>query len=124
MRMTENKRRMLEALRGDGEFIEYGPPPYCAADVVLMIGGNVPNTSRTLRLMTGQGLAVSETRLRDQWCSVPKPGHYPRAVACYWNAETMEQDKARADEWLAGSTARSEAALDSMMRKFYPSPYE
>lgn len=121
--MTENKRRILEALRGlyDGDsFLEHGPPPYCAADVVLMIGGNLPNTSRTLRLMAGQGLVVSETRLRDQWCEVPKPAAYKRSVVCYWNAETMEQDKTRASEWLAGAKGRSEAALDAMMKKFYP----
>jgi len=122
MRLTKNKRRILEALRGTqgpGEFTEYGPPPYCAADVVLMIGGNLSNTSRTRRLMDAQGLAVSETRLRDQWCDVPKPGHYPRPVVCYWNVETMKRDKALADKWLAAAAERSEAALNKMMKMFY-----
>ncbi len=119
--MTENKRRILEALRGlhDGEnFIEYGPPPYCAADVVLMAGGNVRNVSRTLKLMEDQGLVKSETIMRDQACEVPKFGHYPRPVTGYWRVETMAEDQARAKAWRAGAAERSEQALNKMFELF------
>lgn len=119
MRATENKRRILEALRGlydDGDYLEYGPPPYCAADVVLMIGGNLANTSRTLRLMERQGLVVSEIRQRQQWCEVPKFGHYDRPARCYWNQATMDEDKASVAAWRAGAEERSRAALDKLPR--------
>lgn len=119
MRMTENKRRILEALRGvydSGEYLEYGPPPYCAADVVLMAGGNLANTSRTLRLMERQGLVMSEVLQRQQACEVPKFGHYDRPARCYWSTATMAEDKASAEAWLTGSTARSKAAFEKFMK--------
>ncbi len=81
MRMTENKRLILEALRGlyhGCEYLEYGPPPFCMADVVALMGsGTVRNTSRTLRLMAEQGLMKNETRMRDQFGEVPKHGPLP-----------------------------------------------
>lgn len=121
MRMTENKRQILEALRGlhDGDnFIEYGPPPYCAADVVLMAGGNVRNASRTLKLMEHQGLVKSETIMREQACEVPKFGHYPRPAVCYWNAATIKEDQARAKAWRDGSEERSAKAFEKMISLF------
>lgn len=121
MRMTKNKRQILEALRGwynNGEYFEHGPPPYCAADVVLMAGGNVRNTSRALKLMEDQGLVKSETIMRDQACEVPKFGHYPRTVTGYWNVETIIEDQARAKAWRDGAAERSEQAFEKMMRLF------
>ncbi|MGO3692834.1 hypothetical protein [Marinobacter sp.] len=121
--MTENKRQILEALRGwyhNGEYFEYGPPPYCAADVVMLIGGNVRNTSRTLQLMEDQGLVKSETIMRDQACEVPKFGHYPRPVTGYWRVETMAEDQARAKIWRDASKERSERAFEKMMSLFGP----
>lgn len=121
MRMTENKRQILEALRGlhDGDgFLEYGPPPYCAADVVLLAGGNVRNTSRALKLMEDQGLVKSETIMRDQACEVPKFGHYPRPVTGYWRVETMEEDQARAKAWRDEAKERSDRAFEKMMSLF------
>lgn len=115
--MTENKRQILEALRGlhDGEnFIEYGPPPYCAADVVLMIGGDVRNTSRALKLMEDQELVKSETIMRDQACEVPKFGHYPRPAVCYWNPAMIEEDQARAKAWREGAAERSAIAWEKL----------
>jgi hypothetical protein len=116
--MTENKRQILQALRGwyaGGDFLDYGPPPYCAADVVLLVGGDVRNTSRTLRLMEEHGLVRSETIMREQLCEVPKFGHYPRPITGYWNTETMEDDQARAKTWRDGSAKRSKLALEKMM---------
>tara|TARA_R110002096_G_scaffold5948_2_gene27309 strand:+ start:3466 stop:3879 length:414 start_codon:yes stop_codon:yes gene_type:complete len=118
MRMTENKRQILEALRGlyhNGEYFEYGPPPYCSADVVLLAGGNVRNTSRTLKLMEEQGLVQSETVMRAQLCEVPKFGHYPRPVVCYWSTETIEDDQARANAWKAGAAERQRQALEKYL---------
>ena len=116
--MTENKRKILEALRGlyhNGEYFEYGPPPYCAADVVLMAGGNVRNTSRTLQLMEDQGLVTSETIMRDQACEVPKFGHYLRPAVCYWSTETIEDDQVRANAWRAGAAERQNQALEKFL---------
>jgi len=118
MRRSENRIRILDALTGMGNFIEYGPPPYSAADVVLMIGGNVRNTSRALKRMEDYGLVRSEIRQRDQWCEVPKPGHYPRPVRCYWSLATLEEDQARAKAWRDGSAERSAQALDTMIKRF------
>lgn len=121
MRMTKNKRQILDTLRGlvDGDsFLEHGPPPYCAADVVLMAGGNVRNVSRTLRLMEEHGLVHSETVIREQRCEVPKYGHYPRPVTAYWNTTTMEEDRARAKAWRDGSEERSRQAFQTMCERF------
>lgn len=118
MRMTENKRRILEALRGsmDDDFIEHGPPPYSAVDVTLMIGGDVRNTARTLRNMAQQGLVVPEECLREQWSEVPKPGHYERLVACYWNASTREEDARRVRAWNDAAPARRQKAMEAFAR--------
>ncbi|MBY5963768.1 hypothetical protein [Marinobacter nauticus] len=118
MRCSENRRRILDALTGLDNFMEYGPPPYSAADVVLMIGGNVRNTSRALKGMEKHGLVRSEIKLRDQWCEVPKPGHYSRPTRCYWSLATIEEDQARAKAWLNGSAERSARALDTMIELF------
>jgi len=118
MRMTENKRQILKALRGDyhnGGYLEYGPPPYCAADVVLLIGGHVRNTSRALKLMENQGLVKSETIMRAQTCEVPKFGHYKRPAVCYWSVATIEEDQARAKAWRDGSAERSAIAWKKLM---------
>lgn len=117
MRRSENQRRIIEALSGL-DFTEYGPPPYSAADVVMMIGGNVRNTSRTLKRLEQQGMVTSEIKLRDQWCEVPKPGHYQRPARCYWFVGTMEEDKAHAKAWNNGSAERSAQALDTMIERF------
>lgn len=119
MRRSENRLRILDALTGLDSFMEYGPPPYSAADVVLMIGGNVRNTSRALKRMEECGLVRSEIKLRDQWCEVPKPGHYPRPVRCYWSLATIEEDQARAKAWRDGSAERSAQAMDKMINRFF-----
>ena len=119
MRTSDNQRRILEALSGLDDFTEYGPPPYSAADVVLMIGGNVRNTSRTLKRLEKYGIVRSEIKQRDQWCEVPKPGHYPRPVRCYWSLATIEEDQARAKAWRDGSEERSAQALDAMIKRFH-----
>lgn len=119
MRMTENKRRVLDALGlvDDDTNLQWGAPPRSAATVAGITGSpDVSNTARTLRSLENQKLAISEIREVDQWCEVPKPGHYPRKTKCYWRAETIEQDKAAAEKWEAGSKERSERALDKLMR--------
>jgi len=115
MRRTENQYRILEALTGLEDFLECGPPPYSAADVVFMVGGNVRNTSRTLKLLEARGMVLSEFKQRDQWCEVPKPGHYPRSIRCYWSIATLEEDQARVKAWLAGAEERSRAAIDKLL---------
>lgn len=117
MRMTENKRRILEALRSptDGEEAsEYLLPPYSAADVVLRIGGDVRNTARTLRNMAQQGLVEPVEVERDQWSEVPRPGVYTRRVMAYWNVATKADDLERNEHWKVYQAEQAEKA----MRKF------
>lgn len=117
MRMTANKRRILEALRSPTDEIdvsEYLLPPYSAADVVLRVGGDVRNTARTLRHMARQGLVESVEVERDQWSEVPKPGVYSRRVMAYWNVETKADDLERNEHWTVYQAEQAEKA----MRKF------
>ncbi|MCA1773951.1 MAG: hypothetical protein LC677_15625 [Halomonas sp.] len=115
--MTDNKRRILEALSltNDHANLEWGTPPRNAATVASILSLDVSNVARTLRNMEHQGLVQAEDRMIDVWCEVPKPGHYPRLMRCYWCIETMEQDKAAADAWQAGSKERSRKAEEKMM---------
>lgn len=118
MRMTENRRRILEALQ-NRDFVEYGTPPYNAATVAAMIDApDLNNVSRTLRALAELGLVVSEVRAVPVWSEV-QSGTCDRSHRCYWNAETQEQDKAAAAEWQAGAEDRQEKALDTFITRFY-----
>ena len=117
MRMTNNKRCILEALSLTDDYanLEWGAPPRNAATVSVILGRDTSNVARTLRNMERQGLVQAEDRMVDAWCEVPKPGHYPRKMRCYWRADTIEQDKAAADAWQAGSKERARKAEEKML---------
>jgi Fe2+ or Zn2+ uptake regulation protein len=118
MRMTENRRRILDALQCR-DFLEHGTPPYNAATIATMIDApNINNVGRTLRALEALGLVVPEKRAVPVWSEV-QSGHCNRVQCCYWNVETKEQDKAAAKEWLAGADERQEKALDTLITRFY-----
>lgn len=117
MRMTNNKRCILEALSLTDDYanLEWGTPPRNAATVATILNLDVSNVARTLRNMERQGLVQAEDRMVDVWCEVPKPAHYPRQMRCYWRTDTMGQDKAAADTWQAGSKERGRKAEEKML---------
>lgn len=114
MRLTHNKRLILEAL-SNPDYLEHGPPPRSAATVASLIGKCHRQVARTLRLMESQGLVISEMRPVPVWVEIGRPGHREKALRCYWNAERLEQDQALVAEWEQGSRARAEAALDKLL---------
>jgi len=119
MRMTENKRAILDALaRADYETcLEWGPPPRNAAAVAVMIGKpDHRPVARTLRLMEQQGVVVAETRPVPVWCDIGRGGHYNKQLKCYWPAHDLEQAKAAAREWAEGADERAQNAWQAMER--------
>lgn len=115
MRMTQKKRAILEKLAGQGpaDFFERGTPPYSAADVAHVLDYDLSNTVKTLRTLERDGMVVREVAKRHVWNAIAG-GHMPRTCTCYWNAGTMERDRADAEQWRAGSRQRSDAALTKM----------
>src|SRR5690554_3649758 len=114
MRLTHNKRLILEAL-SNPDYLEHGPPPRSAANIARIVGKCHRQVARTLRLMERQGLVISETRPVPVWVEIGRPGHQDKALRCYWNAGRLEHDRLAAAEWKRGSRARSEIALDKLL---------
>ncbi|WP_143084174.1 hypothetical protein [Halopseudomonas formosensis] len=114
MRLTNNKRLILEALSSP-DYLEHGPPPRNAATVAGIIGKCHRQVARTLRLMERQGLVISEKQAVQVWVEIGRPGHRDKTLRCYWNAGRLEHDRLAAAEWKRGSRARSEIALDKLL---------
>jgi CTP-dependent riboflavin kinase len=121
MRLTKNKKQILEALRAvdDREALETGQAPFSAKDVQEKIGGNLQNIARTLRSMEDQGLVVSETVTRIQWFELNEPTHYEKARKCYWSVPTMDTDREVAKRWNDGKEARQERAWEEIKAAFF-----
>lgn len=101
--------RILEALRGDPTmFFEYGTPPYNVADIAERLEMDASNLRAYLLVLERDGLVVRERRHHQIWNAIARD-HQDRMVLCFWNAATMEQDRA----------AGARAAFDRM---FSPSP--
>lgn len=112
--MTVNKRAALQCLADLGDdFLEWGTPPYAVSRMAEKMGADLSNLSKTMRALERDGLVVREMAKVDCWNAIAK-NHIPRRCVCYWLAETMEQDKARAKAWNDGSKERAERALDRM----------
>lgn len=114
MRMTKTKRAALDALAELGSnFDEWGEPPYAVSDIARHIGADLANLLKTMKLLEREGLVVREVAVRECWNAIAHD-HTPRRCVCYWLAETVEADRARAAEWLAGADERSQRAFASL----------
>ena len=120
MRMTKNKRLILEALRAvdDDEALESGQAPYNAADVVKKTNSEQSNVARTLREMERQSLVIAEYKYQDVWTDLKNQMHVQKKLKCYWTVATLSEDKARAQQWRDGAQQRSERAMSSMVEVF------
>lgn len=124
MRMTRNKRQILEALRPPAdahEWTERGKPPYSAIDAARHLGLDRHNVARTLRNMAKDGLVVPVVRWVEVWADGLKStqgrsGLVRKQLTCYWCAETLEADRAAVAEYDAGHKARTDAILDKLLR--------
>lgn len=115
--------RILDALRGDPLlFLEYGPPPYNVADIAERLEMDASNLRAYLLALERDGLVIRERRAVECWNGIAR-GHVPRLVWCFWNAATMEQDRAAGEAWHAGADDRAAgayAALDRMFKPYTP----
>lgn len=109
---------ILAELRGDPTmFYEYGTPPYNVADLARRLEMDPSNLRAYLLALERDGLVIREHRKVETWNAIAG-GHLPRRVLCFWNAATMEQDRAEAQAWNDGADARSAEAAEQMFRLF------
>lgn len=118
MRMTKNKRLILDALAATDDYSISecgGLPPRSAANAARVAGlPDVANVARTLRNMEADGLVTSEVIEVETWCEVPRPGHYMRKLKCYWPVARLEEVKAGIALYEADLAERVKAAEDKM----------
>lgn len=113
-RMTAKKRAALQCLAELGaDFQEWGTPPYAVSLLAEVLGTDLSNLAKTMRALEREGLVVREVAESSCWNAIAQ-AHMPRRCVCYWLAETMEQDKVRAQAWKDGADARSQQALERM----------
>lgn len=113
-RMTANKRAALQCLADLGSnFLDWGTPPYAISLLAEQMGADLSNLTKTMRALERAGLVVREMAETTCWNAIAQ-AHMPRRCVCYWLAETMEQDKVRAEVWRADAADRSEAAFTKM----------
>lgn len=113
-RMTANKRAALQCLADfGGDFLEWGTPPYAVSQLAEVMGADLSNLTKTMRALERDGLVVREVAEHECWNAIAQ-AHMPRRCVCYWLADTLEQDKARAQAWRAGASERSQKALARM----------
>lgn len=120
-RMTANKRAALQCLADLGaDFVQWGTPPYAVSMLAEEMGADLSNLTKTLKALERAGLVVREMAEVECWNAIAQT-FMPRRCACYWLAETMEQDKASAQAWDAGADDRAQQALATM---FAPQPVQ
>ena len=118
-RMTANKRAALQCLADfGGDFLQWGTPPYAVSLLAEQIDADLSNLTKTMQALERAGLVVREVAEATCWNAIAQ-AHMPRRCICYWLAETMEQDKARAQTWEAGAEERARQAFAWM---FAPRP--
>lgn len=112
--------RVLDALRGDpAMFFHYGPPPYNVADIAERLEMDASNLRTYLLALERDGLVIRERRHHQIWNAIAH-GHQDRMVLCFWNAATMEQDRAATDAWHAGASDRAAGAFERMFKPYTP----
>lgn len=77
------------------------------------MGADLSNLTKTMRVLERPGLVVREVAEATCWNTIAQT-HMPRRCVCYWLAETMEQDKARAQAWEAGAEECARLAFAGM----------
>lgn len=109
---------VLAELSGDpAMFFEYGAPPYNVADVARRLEMDPANLRAYLLALERDGLVIRERRKVETWNAIAG-GHIERRCLCFWNASTMEQDRAAGQAWDDGAEARSAGAAEQMFRLF------
>lgn len=98
-------------------YFEYGTPPYNVADVARRLEIDPANLRAYLLALERDGLVIRERRAVECWNAIAG-GHLPRRVLCFWNAATMERDRAAGQAWDDGAEARSAGAAEQMFRLF------
>lgn len=112
--------RVLRELSLDpSHYLEWGPPPYNVADLARRLEMDASNLSAYLAALARDGLVVREQRAVECWNAIAR-GHLARRVVCYWNAATMEQDKAQAHAWRAGADERAAVAFERLFKPHTP----
>lgn len=110
--------RVLAELSGDPTmFFEYGPPPYNVAELARRLEMDPSNLRAYLLALERDGLVISEKHKVSTWNAIGR-GHIDRSCLCFWNAATMERDRAAADECRAGAAERAELAFEKMFKPY------
>lgn len=111
---TAKRERLLEALKGDPlEYPEIGVPPYSVGWLSGRLEVDPSNLRKDLLKLEAEGFAVREYHKVQTWNAISRQ-HMDRKCLCFWNAATMEQDKATAKAWRDGFQKRSDAAFARM----------
>ena len=112
--------RVLAELSGDPTmFFEYGPPPYNVAELARRLEMDPSNLRAYLLALERDGLAIREKHKVSTWNAIARD-HIDRSCLCFWNAATMERDRAAADECRAGAAIRAELAFEKMFKPYNP----
>lgn len=112
--------RVLAELSGDpAMFLEYGAPPYNVADLAQSLDMDPSNLRAFLLALEREGLVIREYRKVETWNAIAR-AHMPRRCLCFWNAATMEQDRAAAQAWRDGAEARRDLAFENMFKPYDP----
>ena len=104
-------------LRDPAMFFEYGTPSYNVAHLAERLGMDPSNLRAYLLALERDGLVIRERRKVETWNAIAG-GHIERRCLCFWNASTMEQDRAVGQAWDDGAEARSAGAAEQMFRLF------
>lgn len=120
MRMTKNKRLVLEALRPVSyeEAFESGQAPFNAAHIANRLGFDLSNVSRTLKNLEAQGLVIVERRKIEVWNEIIHGGrHDKREVTCYWHAHHYDEDRETVREYRQLREVRAEQSWNDFMAR-------
>jgi hypothetical protein len=111
---TAKREKLLEALKGDPhEYFQIGVPPYAVGQLSERLEVDPSNLRKDLLKLEAEGFAVSEYHKVSTWNAISHR-HMERKCLCFWNAATMEQDKATTKAWKDGAQGRSDDTFARM----------